>query len=128
MRGKPDVSALATLDGDKLCVLAWHYHDDDLPGPDAAIDLTLAKLPKNCTTARVEHFRIDATHSNAHSAWKAIGSPEQLTPPQRAALQQAGQLARLDPSPALNLDAGKASLHFSLPRQAVSLLVVTLTR
>ena len=32
----PDVAALASLDGNRLCVLVWHYHDDDVPGPDAA--------------------------------------------------------------------------------------------
>ena len=34
----------ASRDG-KLCVLAWHYHDDDVPGPDAAVELALAGLP-----------------------------------------------------------------------------------
>jgi xylan 1,4-beta-xylosidase len=38
---RPDVSALASLDKNKLAVLVWHYHDDDVPGPDAAVDLTL---------------------------------------------------------------------------------------
>src|SRR5262245_28921668 len=32
VRGEPDVAALASLDHDKLCVLVWHYHDDDLAG------------------------------------------------------------------------------------------------
>src|SRR5262249_7398135 len=35
VRDQPDVSALASLDGTKLCVMVWHYHDDDLPGPAA---------------------------------------------------------------------------------------------
>jgi xylan 1,4-beta-xylosidase len=30
-----DVSALASLDKNKLAVMVWHYHDDDLPGPAA---------------------------------------------------------------------------------------------
>src|SRR5262249_14239103 len=37
VREKPDVSALASLDQNKLCVLVWHYHDDDVAGPDAAL-------------------------------------------------------------------------------------------
>ena len=45
VRGAPDVGALASLDGSRLCVLAWHYHDDDVPGPDAAVALTLEHLP-----------------------------------------------------------------------------------
>src|SRR5262249_47193968 len=45
VRDKPDVSALASLDRDRLCVLAWHYHDDDVPGPAAAVELALGGLP-----------------------------------------------------------------------------------
>ena len=41
----PDVSALASLDGNKLAVLVWHYHDDDVPGPDASVDVALENLP-----------------------------------------------------------------------------------
>ncbi len=43
VRGRPDVSALASLDERKLCVLVWHYHDDDVAGPAAAIR-------RNCST------------------------------------------------------------------------------
>ena len=31
VRGQPDVSALATLDKNRLAVLVWHYADDDVP-------------------------------------------------------------------------------------------------
>lgn len=127
VRGKPDVAALASIDGDKLCVLAWHYHDDDLPGPAAALELTLDHLPQSARAARVEHFSIDATHSNAYEAWKKLGSPAELTPDQRAALQLAGQLARVGEATDLQIDAGQANIQFPLPRQAVSLLVITLT-
>src|SRR5262249_51472562 len=41
VRGAPDVSALVALDGDTLTVLAWHYHDDDVPGPDAEVALDI---------------------------------------------------------------------------------------
>ena len=30
----PDVSALASLEANRLSVMVWHYHDDDVPGPD----------------------------------------------------------------------------------------------
>jgi xylan 1,4-beta-xylosidase len=39
VREQPDVSAQASLDGRTLSVLVWHYHDDDVPGPEAAIAL-----------------------------------------------------------------------------------------
>ena len=75
---QPDVSALASLDNNKLCVLVWHYHDDDVPGPAADVELTLDR-PAACSAARARlaHFRIDEDHSNAFTAWKRMGSPQQ---------------------------------------------------
>jgi xylan 1,4-beta-xylosidase len=125
VRHDPDVSALASLDRNQLCVLAWHYHDDDLAGPDAAVDLTLEGIPLAVTQAKLEHFRIDEDHSNAFSAWKRAGSPARPTPEQYAGLEQAGHLAALAPADTIQLSNGKAMLHFALPRQAVSLLTLT---
>lgn len=122
----PDVAALASRAGKRLAVLAWHYHDDDLPGPDAAIDLEVSGLPLTHGTARLTHYRIDAAHSNAFTAWKQMGAPAAPTPEQYAMLEQAGQLATLNGAPTAVpvTGGGKAALHFALPRQAVSLLVL----
>ena len=43
VRGAADVGSLASLDNNSLAVLVWHYHDDDLPGPDASIRLRLRR-------------------------------------------------------------------------------------
>ncbi|MBI4606979.1 MAG: beta-xylosidase, partial [Planctomycetes bacterium] len=75
VRGRPDVSALASLDGGRVCVLAWHYHDDDVPGPEAEVELALSGLPLASGDAKLEHFRIDAGHSNSYAAWQRMGSP-----------------------------------------------------
>src|SRR3954463_3997476 len=56
VRGKPDVSALASLDKDKLCVFAWHYHDDDVAGPGAEVEIALSGLPAQAAGARVRQF------------------------------------------------------------------------
>ena len=62
-------------------VLVWHYHDDDLPGPDAAVELSLRGLPAQAGSVLVQHYRIDSDHSNAYEAWKRMGSPPRPTPP-----------------------------------------------
>ena len=124
VRGKPDVSALASRDGNTLSVLVWHYHDDDVPGPDAAVALALDGLPPDLSRVELEHFRIDEDHSNAFAAWKRMGSPQAPTPEQYARLEQAGQLAALGPPERLPVSQGTALLQFALPRQAVSLLVL----
>ena len=45
VRQGPEIMALAGLEDRTLGVLVWHYHDDDLPGPDAAVELLLRGLP-----------------------------------------------------------------------------------
>jgi xylan 1,4-beta-xylosidase len=78
VRGKSDVAALASLDTNRLCVLVWHYHDDDVAGPDAAISLALEGV--GFDKATLQHFRIDQEHSNAFSAWTKMGSPQNPAP------------------------------------------------
>jgi xylan 1,4-beta-xylosidase len=125
VRGAPDVAALSSLDGNRLCILVWYYHDDDLPGPDAQIQLALSGLPLGAGSARLAHFRIDQTHSNAFTVWKQLGSPANPNEAQYALLKKAGQLGMLENAPAaVPVGNGAATLNFTLPRQAVSLLVV----
>ena len=122
----PDVAALASYDAAKrqLAVLVWHYHDDDVPGPEAAVGLNLAGLPALATAPHLAHYRIDATHSNAYTLWQSLGGPTAPSRPQYTQLEAAAQLGRLENTPAtIAVEDGAAVLKFSLPRQAVSLLV-----
>lgn len=124
VRAQSDVSALASLDGKKLCMLVWHYHDDDVPGPDADVQVTIEGLPIPDGPARLQHFRIDSTHSNAFEVWKTLESPQNPTPEQYAQIEKAGRLTPLrEPSP-IEVKAAKASIQFALPRQGVSLLII----
>ena len=121
-RSKPDVSALASFDQRKICVLVWHYHDDDTPGPEAAIRLQLNNLPPRAGDLHIQQWRIDEDHSNAYTAWQRMGSPQQPTAEQVARLEKAGQLAEVV-EPIVSTDEGSTVfLDFQLPRQAVSLL------
>jgi xylan 1,4-beta-xylosidase len=124
VRGAPDISAQASLDGHKLAVLVWYYHDDDLPGPDAAIHLALEGLPIAAGEVTVRQYRIDATHSNSYAAWLRMGSPYPLSEQQFAALEQAGKLGELEPEKNVEAKERRLDIPITLPRQAVSLLVV----
>jgi xylan 1,4-beta-xylosidase len=124
VRGAPDVSALASLEAKRLSVLVWHYHDEDLPGPDAAVELAINGLPITGDNARFKHFRIDDNHSNAFLAWKRMNSPQTPTPEQYAQLEAAGQLSPIDAPGTVVVENSKATLRFALPRQAVSLVVL----
>jgi xylan 1,4-beta-xylosidase len=126
VRSNPDVAALASLDRKKLCVLIWHYHDDDVSGPAAEVELELVGLPVRSGRATLRHYRIDETHSNAFTEWQRMGSPQQTTPAQYARLEKAGQLAELDPSRALRIKDAGLPLRLVLPRQGISLLILEL--
>jgi xylan 1,4-beta-xylosidase len=125
VRGAPDVGVLASRAPGQVAVMVWHYHDDDVSGPDAAVTLAVTGLPAGVGNATVSHYRIDQRHSNAYAEWLRMGSPLAPDPAQYAALQKASELAILEPSPAtIGLNGGAATIGFTLPRQAVSLLVV----
>jgi xylan 1,4-beta-xylosidase len=117
---KPDVGAIATIDGNKLCVFAWHYHDDDIPGPDAAVTLSLKNLPAT-GAVNMQQFRVDADHSNSYDAWLKMGSPKNPTAEQMQKLSASGQLESMGPAESVN----GQTVSFKLPRQAVSLFVFT---
>jgi xylan 1,4-beta-xylosidase len=123
VRENPDVSALASLDKNKLAILVWHYHDDDLPGASAKISLALDGLPK-MKNVRAQEFLIDADHSNAFALWKKMGSPLPLSAAQHAQLEQAGQLAKLTLPKKLHAQNGTLNLDLDLPRQGVALFVL----
>jgi xylan 1,4-beta-xylosidase len=123
VRDQPDVAALASRDARGVAVLVWNYHDDDLPAPAADVELMIAGLPEGRAT--LHHYRVDRDHSNAYERWKALGSPQAPTPDQYAQLEAAGQLQAIEPSKGLITRSGRATLTFSLPRQAVSLVTLT---
>jgi xylan 1,4-beta-xylosidase len=123
VRGKPQVAALAARENRRFCVLLWHYHDDDVPGPAAAIHLDIIGLEDREQSAHLTHYRIDASHSNAFEEWKRLGSPPDPTSEQYAQLEKSGALAVLERRD-LRVTGGKISLACTLPRQAVSLLII----
>ena len=128
VRAAPDIAAIASLDtaARKLSVLVWHYHDDDVPGAPADIALTLAGLPSGVTAPKLEHHRVDESHSNAYALWKKLGSPVAPTREQYTLLERAAQLAPLAGAPATaEVRDGTATLSFVLPRQAVSLVTLS---
>ena len=119
VREAPDVNALATAADREIAVLAWNYHDDELPAAPAAIQLEVRGVP---ALAQVHHYRIDNEHSNAYTVWKQMGSPQQPTPEQYARLESAGQLKLLTSPAWRGSKNGALTLTFDLPRHAVSLV------
>lgn len=125
VRGTPDISALASLDSRQLAVVVWHYHDDDLPGANAAVAVRFDNLPVREGLARVVRMQIDDQHANAYSEWRRMGSPIAPTREQYDRLLEASRLKPLSSTPeSIQLTGGAANLNFVLPRQGVSLILL----
>jgi xylan 1,4-beta-xylosidase len=120
VRGAPDINVVATSDGKGVSILVWNYHDDDVAAPDAEIVVGVSGLKGSKAT--LEHFRMDADHSNAFGVWKGLGSPQDVSTDLLKRLEASSQLATIDRQPAVAVEGGKVSLPITLPRQGVSLL------
>lgn len=125
VRNRPDVSALGTVDKHEINVLVWHYHDDDVAGQDAQIDLTVRHLPKHLRSVQVVEHRIDGTHSNAFTAWQRMGSPEKPSDGQYHELELAGRLQTAGPAIRAEVVDGEVRLNTNLPRQGVALFTLS---
>lgn len=117
---RPDVSALAARDGKRITILAWHYHDDDLPGPPAAIDINLTGTPNG--SPAVVRTLVDEGHSNSFTAWLAMGSPQNPSPAQIQELEEASKLKPIDQATSVTPADSGCRIRFDLARQGVTLL------
>ena len=124
VRDRPDVSALAAINGKRLAVLFWHYHDDDVAGEPASVDLRIQHLPIKNGNVTVTRFIVDGSHSNSFAAWKRMGSPHTLTPQQQNELEAAGRLTMADKPERIRVTNGLVKIESSLARQGVSLLLI----
>jgi xylan 1,4-beta-xylosidase len=122
VRQGPDVDAFATKSEHEAAVMVWNYHDDDLAAPDAEVQVTFKEIPPGVKKVLLEHYRIDETHSNAFTAWRKMGCPQEPTAEQTAQLKTAGQLQLLASPVWLDVADGKVTIETAMPRQAVSLL------
>jgi xylan 1,4-beta-xylosidase len=122
VKQEPDISALASRNERSAAVLVWHYHDDDVPGAAAEIEVAVSGLPPEVRSVLLHHYRVDEIHSNAYTRWKRMGSPQNPTPEQYAELEAAGSLQTLRSPEWLRVRERSVRVRFSLPRQGVSLL------
>ena len=125
VRQAPDIDALATSASGEASVLLWNYHDDDVAGPAAILTVSMKSIPLTVHRVLLHHYRIDDHYSNAYTAWKEMGSPQEPTPEQYARLQAAGQLQLLDSPRWITPEHGEIKLNVQLPRMGLSLLRVT---
>jgi xylan 1,4-beta-xylosidase len=126
VRGEPQIDGMATLDGDAVQLLVYHYHDDIVTAAATPVHLTIKVPARFGSMVRVSHLRVDESHGDAYTVWVSQGMPASPSAAQIAALE-----AAMDPSPlvpdgtsAVGAD-GSVAVDFDLPRFGVSLLTIT---
>ncbi|HWU56839.1 MAG TPA: hypothetical protein VN175_15110 [Rhizomicrobium sp.] len=122
VRDGADVDAFATADARQAAVMLWNYQDAERGGLSAPATLDIKGLPKKASRVRLSHYRIDDTHSNAYTVWKAMGSPQNPSPSQYAELKSKDGLQLLESPRWVGVKNGVATVSTDLPHHSVSLL------
>jgi len=122
VRAAADIDAFATADVRQAAVMLWNYHDAEKAGPSAPASIAVTGLPKSALRVRLTHYRIDDTHSNAYTVWKAMGSPQNPTPAQYAELKSKDGLQLLESPRWLDVNGGAVTVSTDLPHHSISLL------
>jgi len=123
VRDRPDINGMAVADDRRVKILLWNYHDALIETEPAAIRLGVT-LPPACKAVRLMHYRIDDTHSNAHTKWLELGRPQNPSPQMLDQLRAAMQLQTLEPPRRVEVANGNIVLDFELPRFALSLVIL----
>jgi xylan 1,4-beta-xylosidase len=124
VRAQPDVDGLAAIDGKRIQILVWNYHDDLTPAPVAPVTLSVSVPAEFGTHATLTHTRVDETHGNAFSAWVAQGSPAAPSAEQLTALRQAMEPVVLERDRVVRAANGVVTHSFELPRFGISLVTL----
>ena len=123
VRDKSDVGVFATREGQKINVLLWHYHDDDILGPEADISLSIGPIDGKALKTCRQH-RVDEAHGNPFKTWLAMGSPKQPSDDQINQLKAVAAATEAE-APPLTAGQDSVTLNVRLPRQSVVLLELT---
>jgi len=124
VRKTADVDALATKGDREAAVMVWNYYDVDEPAPATSTTITINGLPATVHRALLLHYRIDGTHSNAYTVWKAMGSPQHPTTQEYAELKSKDGLQLLTSPEWVDVVNGTITVNTEMPRQSISLLHV----
>lgn len=125
VRGAPDVDGLATVNGRKAMVMVWNYQDTIAQDPKMAASVVVNGLPAGVKRVHMREWVIDDSHSNAYTAWQAMGSPAHPTAEQTAKLQAVGQLQEVGGAKSVAVADGAVRLERTLPGESVSLYEVS---
>ncbi|MXV16781.1 GH39 family glycosyl hydrolase [Hufsiella ginkgonis] len=115
-----DVGGIASKDTKSAAAMIWNYHDEDIKTPGEPLEVTFNGLTTR--KVKVTQYIIDQAHSNSYEVWKKMGSPQNPTTAQIAALEKAGQLHTLGKTATMSVKNGRILVKTALSRQGVLLV------
>jgi xylan 1,4-beta-xylosidase len=120
-----EVDTLASRSADgTVAVLVWRHTDDQYQTDEQATRVALEVAGLDASDYTLQHFRIDATHSNAHTVWRDLGSSQDPTEDELVAIKARQGLETFEPARDVRPDDGTLTLALDLPLPSVSLLVL----
>jgi len=122
-----EIDALATFNRrDRLALLIWRHADDQyrVDAGEREVALTVDRVPFDGPRVRIRHWRIDARHSNSHTAWQAAGAPQDPSAGQLQAIVDRQGLERLEPDRTEAIRDGALTLSLHLPLPSASLIEI----
>ena len=121
------IHGLATKDGDqKLATIIYHFNQWDETSADTTVfDVDLSFRNISFADFKMDHYRIDKTHSNGYTVWKSLRSPEEPTNEQISQLQKRDDLEIIESGINKTAPDGSFNMSVKLPANGVSLIVFT---
>jgi len=120
-----EIDSLASRHEDgTVTVLVWRHTDDQYQTDEAETAVRVTVKGLSDPAYEVSHCRIDADHSNAHTVWKSLGSPQDPTDDELSAITAKQGLEEYEPTRSEATADGALSIDVSLPLPAVSLLIL----
>jgi xylan 1,4-beta-xylosidase len=124
----PGVNVIGTISAanDTICVMVYSHVDNTSGNASTADNVTLnITMPSGWTSARMEHWVIDQTHSNSYRAWRGLGSPLNPTADQWTTIAVAANLAHYDSVATVTFSGGVYSKTFTQKYYSVGLIQLT---
>jgi len=121
-----EVDALASrTDDGSVAVLVWRHIDDQYQASEQQTPVTLTVRNLQADYYHLRQLRIDADHSNSHTVWKSLGSPQDPSDEELTKITKRQGLEELEPVREIHAEAGVITLEVSLPLPSASLLILT---
>jgi xylan 1,4-beta-xylosidase len=124
------LNGIATYNHDKVSILLYNsLYDRDKENGDSKFDRIINFSVNNIPWPRVslKHYRIDEKRSNAFSAWKDMGAPQNCNEEQLEYLREKMDLETIEVLDSVDTIRGKLKSCFEMPMPSVSLIEITPT-